>query len=222
VQVYLFDDPLSALDAHVGRAVFEKCINGLLKERGATRLLVTNQLQFLPAADAIVVLDDGAIVEMGTYDQLMKDGMAFSELMRAHGGHGHSDEGQPQVKVEGAAGKKKAGAVVGGAAGGGAGGMGKGALMTMEERERGSVKLSMYKRYFTSANRMWYLAVIVALLVMQQLSSTATDLWLSFWSASSGRPDAQGPAFFFLIYIVSAFFYRIVFYGPPHSNFGRS
>lgn len=44
--VYFFDDPLSALDAHVARQVFESCIKGSL--HGKTRVMVTNQLHFLP------------------------------------------------------------------------------------------------------------------------------------------------------------------------------
>jgi ABC-type multidrug transport system fused ATPase/permease subunit len=48
--VVLLDDPLSAVDAHVGRHLFEVCVCGLLKGRGATTVLVTHQLQFLSAA----------------------------------------------------------------------------------------------------------------------------------------------------------------------------
>ncbi len=57
--VYLLDDPLSAVDAHVGRRLFDDCICGLLE--GHTRVLVTHQLQYLPAADLIVVMSDGQV-----------------------------------------------------------------------------------------------------------------------------------------------------------------
>lgn len=67
--VYLFDDPLSALDAGVGRKVFKQCIQGEL--RGRTRLLVTNQLQYVAEADKVVVLKGGKIAEAGTYAALM-------------------------------------------------------------------------------------------------------------------------------------------------------
>ncbi|KAI8472506.1 MAG: P-loop containing nucleoside triphosphate hydrolase protein, partial [Monoraphidium minutum] len=55
--VYLMDDPLSAVDAHVGRHLFEECVCGQLA--GATRLLVTHQLQLLPRADLVIVMLDG-------------------------------------------------------------------------------------------------------------------------------------------------------------------
>jgi energy-coupling factor transporter ATP-binding protein EcfA2 len=56
--VYLFDDPLSALDAEVGKAVFERCIKGHLA--GRTRLLVTNALQYLSECDGVLWLEGGA------------------------------------------------------------------------------------------------------------------------------------------------------------------
>uniref|UniRef100_A0A8D0AYB3 Cystic fibrosis transmembrane conductance regulator n=1 Tax=Sander lucioperca TaxID=283035 RepID=A0A8D0AYB3_SANLU len=54
--IYLLDDPLSAVDAEVGRHLFEQCICGLLKNK--PRILVTHQLQYLQVADQIVVLKE--------------------------------------------------------------------------------------------------------------------------------------------------------------------
>lgn len=54
--IYLLDDPLSAVDTHVGKHLFEKCIVNYLK--GKTRILVTHQLQYLKKADMIVVLSE--------------------------------------------------------------------------------------------------------------------------------------------------------------------
>eukprot|EP00897_Mesotaenium_endlicherianum_P001271 jgi/Mesen1/1171/ME000124S00204 len=81
--VYIFDDPLSALDAHVAKQVFESCVTGSLK--GKTRVVVTNQLHFLPAVDLVVLLQDGRIAEQGTYEELKSGGEAFNELMEQAG-----------------------------------------------------------------------------------------------------------------------------------------
>ncbi|CAN0413503.1 unnamed protein product, partial [Ectocarpus sp. 8 AP-2014] len=59
--VYILDDPLSAVDAHVGRHLFDECLAGFLK--GKTVILCANQLQFLPQTDLVLVLDQGRIVE---------------------------------------------------------------------------------------------------------------------------------------------------------------
>lgn len=69
--VYLFDDPLSAVDAHVASHLFDKVIGpkGLLKHK--TRLLVTHRITFLPQVDQIIVMKDGKIHESGTFSELM-------------------------------------------------------------------------------------------------------------------------------------------------------
>ena len=66
--IYLLDDPLSAVDATVGKKIFERCIQTLLM--GKLRLLVTHQLQFLSGADYIIVMNKGKISDEGTYKSL--------------------------------------------------------------------------------------------------------------------------------------------------------
>lgn len=61
--MYLLDDPLSALDAHVAEHVFNQCVLGAMK--GKARILVTHQVGFLSSADHVVALRDGAIVASG-------------------------------------------------------------------------------------------------------------------------------------------------------------
>jgi ABC-type multidrug transport system fused ATPase/permease subunit len=53
--LYLLDDPLSAVDTHVAKHLYKKCITEYLHDK--TRILVTHQLQFLKRADHIVMLD---------------------------------------------------------------------------------------------------------------------------------------------------------------------
>ncbi|XP_027046092.1 multidrug resistance-associated protein 4-like isoform X2 [Pocillopora damicornis] len=66
--IYLMDDPLSAVDADVGRHLFEKCICGYLAKK--PRILVTHQLQHIGEADDIIVLDKGKVVNKGPYKEL--------------------------------------------------------------------------------------------------------------------------------------------------------
>eukprot|EP00198_Chlamydomonas_reinhardtii_P014120 XP_001703457.1 ABC transporter, multidrug resistance associated protein [Chlamydomonas reinhardtii] len=97
--IYLLDDPLSAVDAHVGRHLFEECICGLLEDR--TRLLVTHQLQYLPAADLVVVMDAGRIQHVGTYDELVARGVDFHQFVAAE------DSEQPEEEADEDGGKEK-------------------------------------------------------------------------------------------------------------------
>ncbi|XP_053475532.1 canalicular multispecific organic anion transporter 1 [Ictalurus furcatus] len=79
--VFLLDDPLSAVDAHVGKHLFERVIgpNGLLKDK--TRILVTHGISFLRHVDEIVVLVDGVVSEVGSFDSLRASKGAFSEFL---------------------------------------------------------------------------------------------------------------------------------------------
>ncbi|XP_051968146.1 ATP-binding cassette sub-family C member 3-like isoform X3 [Xyrauchen texanus] len=80
--VYLLDDPLSAVDAHVAKHIFDKVVGpeGVLK--GKTRILVTHGITFLPQVDNILVLVDGRVSEMGSYQDLLKQNGAFAEFLR--------------------------------------------------------------------------------------------------------------------------------------------
>lgn len=82
-QTVVMDDPLSALDAHVSRKVFEECILSHLLGSGVAVLLVTNQLQYAHRADKLVLLQAGKIVEAGGYAQLLAQDGPFAALMRS-------------------------------------------------------------------------------------------------------------------------------------------
>lgn len=73
--IYLLDDPLSAVDAHVGKHLFEQCLSsdGFLGKQKATIILVTHQVHFLKNADWLVVMKDGKIDRQGYASDLMKD-----------------------------------------------------------------------------------------------------------------------------------------------------
>nr|XP_039268709.1 multidrug resistance-associated protein 1-like isoform X3 [Styela clava] len=98
-QIYLFDDPLSAVDAHVGKNIFENVIGprGCLRKK--TRVLVTHGIAFLPLVDNIIVLKDGRISEVGSYYELQERDGAFAEFLRnyANTDDEEMDEGDPTV-----------------------------------------------------------------------------------------------------------------------------
>ncbi|XP_065205465.1 multidrug resistance-associated protein 1-like [Planococcus citri] len=79
--VYLLDDPLSAVDSQVGKHVFERVIgpNGLLKNK--TRVMVTHSVTHLSKVDFIVVIKDGTISECGTFQELLDSKGDFSEFL---------------------------------------------------------------------------------------------------------------------------------------------
>ena len=68
--IYLLDDPLSAVDAHVGEHLFRECIRKRLA--GKTRVLVTHQVHLLSQCDHIIVLVDGKIKAQGSFAELQR------------------------------------------------------------------------------------------------------------------------------------------------------
>ncbi|KAJ2792302.1 hypothetical protein GGI18_000518, partial [Coemansia linderi] len=67
--IVLLDDCLSAVDVKVSRLIFKHCIKGVLSQK--TRILVTNSLDYLPAVDFIITMENGRIVEHGSFANLM-------------------------------------------------------------------------------------------------------------------------------------------------------
>ncbi|XP_061343389.1 ABC transporter C family member 5-like isoform X2 [Gastrolobium bilobum] len=80
--IYLLDDPFSAVDAHTGSELFREYILTALADK--TVIFVTHQVEFLPAADLILVLKEGCIIQAGKYDDLLGAGTDFKTLVSAH------------------------------------------------------------------------------------------------------------------------------------------
>ena len=98
--LYLLDDPLSAVDAHVGKHIFEKVIGpqGLLRNK--TRVLVTHGVSFLPEVDKILVMKDGTITETGSYEELLAQKGAFAEFLVQYLSEKKEEELDPETESE--------------------------------------------------------------------------------------------------------------------------
>ncbi|XP_042488176.1 ABC transporter C family member 3-like [Macadamia integrifolia] len=80
--IYLLDDPFSAVDAHTGTYLFKECLLGLLGSK--TVVYVTHQIEFLPSADLILVMRDGKITQVGKYEEIISSGTDFMDLVGSH------------------------------------------------------------------------------------------------------------------------------------------
>ena len=97
--VYLLDDPLSAVDAHVGAILWTDCLSGILREK--TRILVTHHAHYATAADVVVVMKGGEIEALGAPAELAARRVDFGEMerllaareARGGGGGGSDDSG---------------------------------------------------------------------------------------------------------------------------------
>ncbi|KAL8091087.1 hypothetical protein AgCh_040262 [Apium graveolens] len=199
--VYIFDDPLSALDAHVARQVFEKCIKEEL--RGRTRVLVTNQLHFLSQVDRVILVHEGKVKEEGTFEELSNNGQLFQKLMENAGKleeyvedtedglNIDSNISKPTVNGEtnevpqDASQTKK--------------NEGKSILIKKEERETGVVSWKVLDRYKNALGGWWVVMILFMCYVLTEVLRVTSSTWLSVWTDTSS-PKRHGPGFYNLIY----------------------
>ncbi|KAG8533135.1 uncharacterized protein KY384_001918 [Bacidia gigantensis] len=167
----LMDDPLSAVDAHVGRHIFDEAICGLLKDK--CRILATHQLHVLRRCDRIIVMQEGHIEALDTFDNLMKGSESFQRLMATTAQEEKVEENvktDKEVLIDEPKKKKtsKRGA----------------ALMQQEERAVKAVPWSIYQAYVAASGSIWYGPLTLFFLILSQGSNIATSLWLSWWTSN--------------------------------------
>jgi ABC-type multidrug transport system fused ATPase/permease subunit len=80
--IYLLDDPFSAVDAHTATSLFNEYVMGALSDK--TVLLVTHQVDFLPVFDSILLMSDGEVIRSAHYQDLLADCQEFKDLVNAH------------------------------------------------------------------------------------------------------------------------------------------
>lgn len=100
--IYLLDDPFSAVDAHTAAILFNDCVMAVLRSK--TVILVTHQVEFLSEVDKILVMEGGQITQSGSYEELLEAGTAFEQLVNAHkdsittlGPSNDGGQGEPQT-----------------------------------------------------------------------------------------------------------------------------
>uniref|UniRef100_A0A8C9SMX0 Canalicular multispecific organic anion transporter 1-like n=1 Tax=Scleropages formosus TaxID=113540 RepID=A0A8C9SMX0_SCLFO len=178
--IYLLDDPLSAVDPHVGKHLFDKVVgpHGLLKNK--TRVLVTHGVNFLPYVDEIVVLTDGKVSEVGSYQSLQNSGGAFSEFLNTYAKE-ESSKAELGISLllpaftfmvtqtpSPSLLNVKAGQ----------------RLIEKEAMETGQVKFSVYMQYLRSVGWGYFISIFLAYFI-QNVAFIGQNLWLSDWTNDS-------------------------------------
>ncbi|KYN44462.1 hypothetical protein ALC56_01160 [Trachymyrmex septentrionalis] len=173
--IYLMDDPLSAVDAHVGKHMFEECIDKYL--RGKTRILVTHQLQYLRDVGRIIVLKDGAIQAEGTYDELGSMGVDFGRLLENQAKTDEKSSQPPSITISRSNSRTSISS--------------QSTVMTndtskepyevAEMRTVGNVSGKVYTDYFRAGGN-WCIIFIVAMLcIIAQFAASGSDFFLAQW-----------------------------------------
>jgi len=171
--IILMDDPLSAVDAHVGRHIMDNAICGLLKDK--CRILATHQLHVLSRCDRIIWVDQGEVKAIDTFDNLMAQNADFVQVMSTTAKEEekekdvevNEDEVEAEVKSTKKQRKQKKQA----------------ALMQQEERATKSVSWEVWIEYIKAGGGIWVGPLVFILLVLSQGANIVTSLWLSYWTS---------------------------------------
>lgn len=174
--IYLLDDPLSAVDSHVGKELFEKCITGFLREK--TVILITHQIQYLKEVDHLIILNNGSIQAEGNYHELKESGLDFANLLQ-------EEEAQEIIDDKGISSKNR---------------IRQNSIQsvtsvdenktveTLEEpeeveetRTKGSVSSGVYKAYFAAGGNCCVIFTMFFSFVLAQIAASAGDYFITFW-----------------------------------------
>ncbi|XP_074185531.1 ATP-binding cassette sub-family C member 4 isoform X2 [Rhinolophus sinicus] len=185
--IYLLDDPLSAVDAEVGKHLFQQCICQTLHEK--ITILVTHQLQYLKAATQILILKDGKMVQKGTYTEFLKSGVDFGSLLKKENEEAEQSSmpesptlrnrtfsessvwsqqsSRPSLKDGAPETQANENTPV---------------AVTEESRSEGKIGLKVYKNYFTAGTHWFIIIFLILLNTASQVVYILQDWWLSHWA----------------------------------------
>ncbi|KAJ1702897.1 hypothetical protein LUZ63_002676 [Rhynchospora breviuscula] len=212
--IYILDDPFSAVDAHTGSQLFKDCLMGILKEK--TILYVTHQVEFLPYADLIIVMQDGRISQAGNFKELLQQNIGFEALVGAHSqalesilnaesssrlssmssecnSESTSDQFQSINKQESQHDLSEDSTQ-------------KGRLTQEEEREKGAIGKTVYWAYMTAVKGGALIPVIVLAQLLFQSLQVASNYWIAWASPpTAAAKPVVGMGILFLVYTLLSF-----------------
>ncbi|CAG9768551.1 unnamed protein product [Ceutorhynchus assimilis] len=169
--IYLLDDPLSAVDAHVGKQIFKQCIEKYLKDKCV--VLVTHQLQYLKDCKNIYLLNDGKVEHSGSFEDIKKAGKEFTSLLEEIK---KLEEEEAKKEAEEVRKRKITQTSI-------ADDEEKALEPTFakESKIEGKVTWSMYKSYFLAGGNAFKVLAVAFLFVFSQGILSFVDYFLSLW-----------------------------------------
>lgn len=219
--VYLFDDPLSALDAHVGQEVFSKCISKTGSLRHRLRLLITNQVQVLPECDRIIFLEGGQVRGLGSYSELAATDRSFQQLINeqqeseeedANASVSEAEVGQHSTSIAPNSVSQSVGASrsVQNGEGRKQGAEAGATLMQTEERKTGNVLARAYYKYARACGGLLHFSALLFFWCATVALSVIVNWWLSYWAEQEEMNTTRPLSFFLGIYFALAFGYAVL------------
>ncbi|KAJ8979911.1 hypothetical protein NQ317_005347 [Molorchus minor] len=190
VDIYLFDDPLSAVDTHVSKHLYDECINGYLGNK--TRILVTHQVHHLKNADHIIILTNGQIENEGTFRELSDSDSVYAKLLSSEPEPTEEEKTKtnrhrqdikenstksligavselsiPECLLDDVSDEEEEEEIK---------------IKDMQEiSSKGKVRGSMFWRYFLAGGNICFVAIVLLLYALAQAMASGVDFFVSFW-----------------------------------------
>jgi len=180
-ELYLFDDPLSAVDAHVGKHLFDECLSrsGFLGKQNSTRILVTHQVHFLKSADWVVLMKDGRIEKQGYAHEILEDEKNINEiaeevetfrkrsLSRSSSNSATSVKSIDESEDNQEDGDEKKEEEV---------------QKNVEESSKGKIKGNVAMNYLKAGGNIFKITFVFFLFLLTQAIASASDYFVGFWT----------------------------------------
>lgn len=190
--IYLLDDPLSAVDTHVGKQLFENCIVGYLKHK--TVILITHQLQYLQDVDHILILENGLVKAEGSFTELQESGLDFAKLLNSEDKQ-PEDENLDSTALARQVSLNRKSSVIS------ASSTEEKTLDAPQEVEEqkssGSVGGYVYKAYLAAGSNCCITFCVFLLFIITQLAASAGDYFITYWYVIIHKYDIDRSHFFF-------------------------
>lgn len=163
--IYLLDDPLSAVDTNVGKHLYDNCIRGFLSNKIC--ILVTHQLQYLKNADKIIILKEGEIQMEGKYKELQTSGMDFAKLLEEF----HTEEAEEKVKkIKSRQNSERETDTEN-----------EDQIMEKEYQGKGTIPMSTYWTYLRAGGGLFSIFLLVFMFVFCQVVANGGEYYVTYW-----------------------------------------
>ncbi|KAF1322516.1 Atp-binding protein, partial [Globisporangium splendens] len=213
-ELYVFDDALSALDAHVASRIFDQCFNESTKGMlaGHTRVLSTHALQFAKYAQWIIVMDQMRVVQMGTFHDLTVGNPEGKFAQLLHSLQQPSAEKKDDAMAAAQEEKNEDVSSTDNAINARRRTSSRRleeeplVLMEVETKVEGTIALRVYFQYIAACGVVLSVGAL-SLLFATQVSSLSTDLWLTKWTGSATSSASEEDSSSSLTFYLSIYAY---------------
>ncbi|XP_022166672.1 probable multidrug resistance-associated protein lethal(2)03659 [Myzus persicae] len=187
--IYLLDDPLSAVDSRVAKHLFEKCIKEYLKDK--TCILITHQIQYLISVDQIVLIENAKVTLEGSYQELQSSGLDFTKLLGSsletvvltdnectnekstiESSEIHSSNTAQKLSVSNGSSSVKNTEM---------NNVHPEPVNMAETRSSGNVGFNIYKSYIFAGGRFCKVLSLLSVCIFTQILASGSDYWITYW-----------------------------------------